>query len=314
MNFSFVKNSVAFAPAEGKPAPTGLDKYLRYAAAGALCCAITHAAVVPVDVVKTRMQTNPGKYKSMGNGFKTIVAEEGAGMLLQGLGPTAAGYFMQGAFKFGFYEFFKLKYSGAMSEENAKQYRIPIWLAASATAETIADLFLCPMEATRIRLVADPSFAKGLPDAFGKIIKSEGVLGLYKGLPPILFKQVPYTMAKFAVFEFVAESTYKVLASAGMPKEKMSEGSRLTVSLGSGVVAGLVAAIVSQPADTVLSKINQEKTDAGMMKAIGNIMKRLGAKGLFLGLGARMVMVGTLTAGQFFIYDYTKSMMGVAAK
>lgn len=58
----------------------------------------------------------------------------------------------------------------------------------------------------------------------------------------------------------------------------------------------------------------QEKTDAGMMKAIGNIMKRLGAKGLFLGLGARMVMVGTLTAGQFFIYDYTKSMMGVAAK
>lgn len=34
-------------------------------------------------------------------GFRQVVAKEGAGALLTGFGPTAAGYFLQGAFKFG---------------------------------------------------------------------------------------------------------------------------------------------------------------------------------------------------------------------
>lgn len=151
-------------------------------------------------------------------------------------------------------------------------------------------------------------------DAFPKILKTEGLGGLYKGLPPILLKQIPYTMAKFAVFEFAAERIYKALAAAGKPKESLSENQRLSVSLGSGIIAGVCAAIISQPADTVLSAINKEKTDGGMMKAIGAIIKRLGASGLFLGVGARCVMVGTLTAGQFFIYDYAKMLMGVYQK
>jgi solute carrier family 25 phosphate transporter 3 len=86
-----------------------VETYLRFGFAGALCCSITHTDVVPMDVVKTRMQTNPGQYKSMIDGFRTISAQEGAGMLLKGAGPTAVGYFMQGAFKFGFNEFFKKK-------------------------------------------------------------------------------------------------------------------------------------------------------------------------------------------------------------
>lgn len=42
-------------------------------------------------------------------GFKQVISNEGAGALLTGLGPTAAGYFLQGAFKFGGYELFKQK-------------------------------------------------------------------------------------------------------------------------------------------------------------------------------------------------------------
>ncbi|KAM9978162.1 hypothetical protein ACTFIY_011893 [Dictyostelium cf. discoideum] len=118
-------------------------------------------------------------------------------------------------------------------------------------------------------------------------------------------------MAKFAVFEFTAENVYKGLAASGKSKESLTDGQKLSVSLGSGIVAGIVAAIVSQPADTILSKINQEKTDGGVVKAIGNIMRRLGVRGLFLGLPTRCFMVGTLTAGQFFIYDGIKQMLGL---
>lgn len=33
--------------------------------------------------------------------FRQIIAKEGAGALLTGFGPTAVGYAIQGAFKFG---------------------------------------------------------------------------------------------------------------------------------------------------------------------------------------------------------------------
>lgn len=47
--------------------PEGLDLYSRFALAGALGCAITHGALTPVDVVKTRIQLEPEVYNKVSN-------------------------------------------------------------------------------------------------------------------------------------------------------------------------------------------------------------------------------------------------------
>ena len=122
-------------------------------------------------------------------GFRQVIAKEGAGALLTGFGPTAAGYFLQGAFKFGGYELFKSQFVNLVGVENASNYRTPIYLASAACAEFFADIALCPLEATRIRLVSDPTFAKGLASGFSKIYKQEGIGAFYSGFGPILFKQ-----------------------------------------------------------------------------------------------------------------------------
>jgi hypothetical protein len=67
--------------------------------------------------------------------------------------------------------------------------------------------------------------------------------------------QVPYTMAKFAVQGIAAEKMY---ASMGTSPSRMSTSGNVGVSLGSGVIAGVCAAIISHPADTLLSKINKK--------------------------------------------------------
>ena len=56
-------------------------------------------------------------------------------------------------------------------------------------AEFFADIALCPLEATRIRLVSQPEFASGLISGFGKIASQEGLGAFYSGFGPILFKQ-----------------------------------------------------------------------------------------------------------------------------
>lgn len=106
-------------------------------------------------------------------------------------------------------------------------------------------------------------------------------------------------MAKFVVFEKVAEAVYRQF-----PKKDMSDGMQTTVNLGSGLIAGFAAAIVSQPADTMLSKINKSKglPGEGTVSRLVKIGKELGLRGSYSGIGARLFMVGTLTAGQFAIY------------
>ncbi|KAG1170022.1 hypothetical protein G6F70_007964 [Rhizopus microsporus] len=311
-----LKNNFIVPSPANDAAPTGANLYARFAIAGALCCEtnILFLSRTPVDVVKTRIQLSPEVYnKGMIAGFRQVVQAEGAGALLTGFGPTAAGYFLQGAFKFGGYEFWKKTFIDLIGVEKASENRTAIYLGASAIAEFFADVALCPLEATRIRLVSQPTFATGLLSGFTRILKEEGAIkGFYSGFGPILFKQVPYTMAKFVVYE---RTTELILKNINTPKDQLSPSVMTTVNLGSGIVAGTVAAIVSQPADTLLSKINKQKGAEGesLTSRLIGMAKQLGPKGLFLGLGPRIVMVATLTAGQFAIYGDIKRLLGATA-
>eukprot|EP00904_Undaria_pinnatifida_P009136 jgi/Undpi1/5352/HiC_scaffold_2.g00633.m1 len=288
--------------------------FLKGGLAGGICCGVTHGALCPVDVVKTRIQLDPVQYnRGMIGAFGQVVKAEGVGALATGLGPTVVGYFIQGFFKFGGVELFKVKATEALGTRKAWENRLPIYLAAAATAEFVADVFLCPLEATRIRLVSDPTYANGLVSAVPKILKTEGVVrGFYSGFMPILFKQIPYTMAKFAVQGYAAE---KIYAAVGSKPSEMGEAAKMGVSLSSGVIAGVAAAVISHPADTLLSMVNKE--GAGGTGSVGTRLKNLffeaGFKKLFLnGLGPRCVMIGTLTAGQFAIYDSVMTLTGAS--
>ncbi|XP_024912935.1 phosphate carrier protein, mitochondrial-like [Cynoglossus semilaevis] len=75
-------------------------------------------------------------------------------------------------------------------------------------------------------------------------------------------------------------------------------GSFLSLSL---CEAGVFCAIVSHPADSVVSVLNKEKGSTAVQ-----VLKKLGPKGVWKGLVARIIMIGTLTALQWFIYDSVK--------
>merc|ERR1712086_231558 len=146
-----------------------------------------------------------------------------------------------------------------------------------------------------------------------RLVAENGVMGgFYSGFVPILFKQIPYTMAKFAVQGNAANAIYKTI---GTDNTQMGVAGNLGVSLLSGVIAGVAAAIISHPADTLLSKIN--KAGAGgtgsMMSRLSNIIAETGMVKLATqGLAARCVMIGTLTAGQFGIFDVVMNALGAS--
>ena len=80
-----------------------------------------------------------------------------------------------------------------------------------------------------------------------------------------------------------------MLVSGKGPKEH-TKGMNVTISLGSGVIAGVAAAIISHPADTLLSKINKAGAGGtgGTASRLINIAKEMGVVKLCLtGLGPR---------------------------
>lgn len=268
---------------------------------GLLSCGITHTAVTPLDLVKCRLQVNKEKYKNLGTGFKVTIAEGGAAGLFLGWAPTCIGYSMQGICKFGFYEVFKNIYSGIIGEENTFLYRTSLYLAASASAEFFADIALSPMESAKVRIQTSPvgTFPRTLRGALPVIWKAEGINGFYKSLAPLWGRQIPYTMMKFACFERTVEALYMYVVPK--PRAECSKSEQLVVTFAAGYIAGVFCAIVSHPADTVVSYMNKAQGST-----IGSAAKALGFKGMWAGLGPRIIMIGTLTALQWFIYDSVK--------
>jgi solute carrier family 25 phosphate transporter 3 len=91
--------------------------------------------------------------------------------------------------------------------------------------------------------VTDHQYANGLVSGFTKILTTEGIGSLYAGFIPILAKQVPYAIGQFTVNERCTEAIYNQMSPE--TKENLGAVQNLGITLGSGVVAGFAAAILS---------------------------------------------------------------------
>jgi len=276
-------------------------------AGGIFACGLTHAAICPLDIVKCRKQANPTMYKSIADGFKVINATEGFKGFTLGWFPTLVGYGAQGFCKFGFYEVFKDVFRAAAGKENAVKYQSVGFAVSSACAEFIADIALAPFEAVKVRIQTSDkgTFPTTFREAWPKIMAEEGWNGFYKGIAPLWCRQIPYTIVKFVAFEKTVRALYANVFTA--PRESYSKNFQLMVTFMAGYWAGIFCAIVSHPADTMVSIMNKQGG------SVGEIYNRIGFSGLWNGLGARIIMVGTLTGLQWWIYDSFKVACGLQA-
>jgi solute carrier family 25 phosphate transporter 3 len=115
---------------------------------------------------------------------------------------------------------------------------------------------------------------------------------LYKGLYPLWGRQIPYTMMKFASFETIVEMIYTYLPGK---KADYNKGAQTAVAFSGGYLAGILCAVVSHPADVMVSKLNANRQPGEAFgAAMGRIYRDIGLMGLWNGLFVRIVMVGTL--------------------
>lgn len=284
-------------------------------------------------MVKCNAQSNPAKFNKGLFGNMALIAKSsrGAQGLIRGWTPTLVGYSFQGLGKFGLYELFKYKGAKILGEENAAKYKTPLFMLSSASAEFFADILLTPWETLKLKIqtveinkwLAGESngYARGISDGMPKLLKTEGTAGAFSILGALWARQIPYTVIKFVAFEKIISAIYSFTSSSwGRAKESFNKTEQLGFTFLGGYMAGVICGAVSHPADTMASLIS--KVGPEMEGGIGDKVKTLytkghgefpavGFNGLWKGFGPRVVMIGTLTGLQWFIYDTVKVAFGI---
>ena len=289
----------------------GWPIYALFGLSGASGCAITHSIVIPLDVVKTKAQTDPEQFanRSVLAGGRKILRDEGLQGLLLGSQATVAGYFWYGLSVYPSYSFFKrFLTTVVLAPEMATAHADWIALVAGALAAVVASLGLTPLEAARIRAVAEPAVYQplGLSGTLALIAKEDPLAGwkaLYAGLPSLLTRQVIFGSVKFLAFERACEFIFGVA-----PFLRDATWTALGVSLIAGGFSGTLSSVVSQPADSVLTFVaknsdGEGRSNLGVLEGSRIMVEQEGLGSLFRGLGSRCVWAGSIIAGQFLLYD-----------
>jgi solute carrier family 25 phosphate transporter 3 len=315
--------ATAFGPLSEAPLTRELpnysfDTYRLFAISGAAGCALTHTVVIPLDVVKTRAQTDPTGYTNIVEVATQILQKEGLSGLLLGAQATLAGYSWYGMSVYPSYTFFKRFLThDLLSPAVAAVHANEIALVAGAIASVVASLGLTPLEAARIRAVAEPETYRplGLLGTLGVIAEENSTLGwknLYAGLPSLLTRQVIFGSVKFLAFERACEVIF-----GNWPVLRDATWTTLAVSLVAGGISGTLSSIVSQPADSVLTYVarttSDERSSLGLIEGCRIMVEKEGVGSLYRGLGSRCLWAGSIIAGQFLLYDVFRTYLGVSA-
>jgi len=159
--------------------------------AGAVCVLLIN----PFWVLKIRVISGRGRVSTW-KAFKQILKTDGYAGLWKGLGPSLIGI-SEGATQFVAYEELKAGLQGPDGLSVGSQ------LAAGAIARIIATLVTYPYILLRSVLQLQNSPYTSIVDACRKIVKQEGVSGLYRGLVPNLIRSVPPAAFMFYLVEYI---------------------------------------------------------------------------------------------------------------
>ncbi|KAL0278368.1 UNVERIFIED_CONTAM: hypothetical protein PYX00_000204 [Menopon gallinae] len=251
----------------------------------------------PLDLLKTRLQISltaigPGQSAGLVPLVTNIVQHEQLFGLWKGMTPSLVRCVPGIGLYFSSLHTLKsywIKHTGKTSVEPYEAGLIGV------AARSISGVILIPVTILKTRFESGVYRYKSMTEAFQMIYKVEGPRGLCRGLIPTLFRDAPFS----GLYLMFYTRTKQAIPSAWL------EGSVSSVShFSCGVLAGILASFVTQPADVIKTKMqlypNEFKT---ITSALIYIHQKHGIEGYFKGLVPRMLRRTLMAAMAWTIYE-----------
>mmetsp|Transcript_7816 Transcript_7816/g.12503 ORF Transcript_7816/g.12503 Transcript_7816/m.12503 type:complete len:324 (-) Transcript_7816:137-1108(-) len=178
---------------------------------GSLAGGIATAVSYPFDIIRTRLsaQGEPKVYRGMRSALKATLSERNGSWrgLFQGLNPAIIQIVPSAALSLAFYDSIK-----AIMVRDGQEASDIDNLTAGAISGLLSKAIVYPLDLVKRRLQVQRSPLSQQQHVFGgvwvaivAIVRHEGPLALWRGLPATLIKAVPNVAITFAVYEHVAK-------------------------------------------------------------------------------------------------------------
>jgi len=248
--------------------------------AGGFAGIAVDVSLFPLDTIKTRLQSSQGFWKA--GGFSRIFA---------GIGPAAAGSAPNAAIFFSTYDSVK-KFAKDQGAKDGPE----LHMAAASVGEVTACLVRVPVEIVKQRRQA--SIGNSGFGIIQNILKTEGVIGFYRGYLTTVLREIPFSLIQFPLWEFLKHQV----------KLKTNSDATPVQSSICGAMSGGFAASVTTPLDVaktrkMLATSGSKEASLGIIEMLKLVKQEKGMSGLFAGVVPRTVWISIGGAVFFGVYE-----------
>lgn len=306
------------------------------------------AALFPLTVIKTRMMALEGAppgIRGVVHTVRDVVHHDGVRGLYKGFGTVLCGLIPARmlylatleATKSGMHTILQRHATTSTNDGYATRYFSDAFVASMAsffaggTASLAGQLVIVPIDVVSQRLMimgggSDPhkSHLKTMPRVNGlqlarQIINEEGVAGLYRGFGASVVTFVPSSAiwwASYGAWQTILWDNADRLFASSHGIER-SPTNILGVQIVSGVLTGCTSAFLTNPLDTVKTRLQTAKANPmdGSMptwKSIASsLLKTDGISGFFRGIMPRMISTSIWGTAMVTTYEFLKRMCAI---
>ncbi|KAL2020496.1 hypothetical protein VTK56DRAFT_8381 [Thermocarpiscus australiensis] len=329
-------------PIVNRDKATSLAKSWAHMVAGGIGGMTAATLTAPLDVLKTRLQSdfyqaqlkasrashtasmNPLRtiafhFRETGSILASVYRQEGPRALFKGLGPNLVGVIPARSINF-----FTYGNGKRLIADNLNHGEDSAWvhLSAAALAGVVTSTATNPIWMVKTRLQLDKNMAvesggttkrryKNSLDCIRKVLRDEGIRGLYKGMSASYLGVAESTM-HWVLYEQIKRSLVRReerLMRSGRDKNWWDHTVDWTGKFGAAGFAKLVAAVITYPHEVARTRLRQAPMADGRPKYTGLVQcfklvfKEEGMLGLYGGMTPHLLRTVPSAAIMFGMYE-----------
>jgi len=249
----------------------------------------------PLDLLKTRIQTNQANNTGMLMMTKNIVTTEKLGGLWKGLAPSIVRTVPGVGIYFSAMHVMKNNICNGKPSSMAS-------IVIGASARCIAGGIMIPATVIKVRSESGMFDYRGIGEAFKRIYGREGLKGLTSGILPTLFRDAPFSGLYLMLYQNLKTGTASLAPVTG----------ESSLYLLCGLTAGCLASLLTQPADVVKTQMQLSQTKTTIWSTSATIFHHSGLGGFLTGLAPRMLRRSLMASLAWTVYE--KAMKNIGMK